>query len=180
MFISIAQGQRRRDDGLNIEGLKRYLLITHGYRLDAAPQINRSGKPRYFGAAYEEVKQAIGEEIYFSVTHTGSITLTGYSCREIGMDAEYYRKLDYKPLLERYFRPEEADGINDAAAFLDLYTRKEAALKLSGRGIESLRGCSVKEPDVYFLKLDFLKNYFVTIAAGEPITNEEVVICSLH
>ncbi|MGA8117947.1 MAG: 4'-phosphopantetheinyl transferase superfamily protein [Actinocatenispora sp.] len=78
----------------------------------------------------------------YSVSHSGTLVVIAYSrdCR-VGLDTEQVdRRLDVATMKDRVLAPEEAREVtgSDAqrrAAFLRLWTRKEAVLKLTGHGL---------------------------------------------
>lgn len=90
------------------------------------------GKPRLLGAALQ-----------FNLSHSGGRLLVGVSCEHpLGVDLEVARR--ERPVLElarRWFAPAEAAALaalaeaDRQAAFLRLWSCKEAVLKALGRGI---------------------------------------------
>lgn len=112
----------------------RALLATY---LNCAPgelriERDRHGKPRLAEA-----------ELQFNVSHSGGAVLMGVSRdRGLGVDLELPRRS--RPVLDlarRYFHPGEAAALtalpetSRQAAFLALWSCKEAVLKAQGRGI---------------------------------------------
>lgn len=82
---------------------------------------------------------------YFNIAHTDHVVLLAVSSQPVGIDIEHVnRRLSNLPRLLRRFSPTEAAAVVKAAdqhaAFLRLWTRKEAFLKCTGDGIR--RGLS--------------------------------------
>jgi 4'-phosphopantetheinyl transferase len=84
-----------------------------------------------------------GETIRFNLSHAGRLALLAFTPdRDVGVDVEEIRERDREDdLARRFFRSEEAGEIRArppgerAAAFFSVWTRKEAVLKATGRGI---------------------------------------------
>lgn len=84
-----------------------------------------------------------GSAVQFNVSHAGNIVLVALArTTELGVDVETQRPVPQAlELAQRYFAPEEAMALEHtpeaerAAAFLRLWTRKEAQLKATGRGL---------------------------------------------
>ena len=80
-------------------------------------------------------------DLHFSLSHTGSEVALVFSRSPVGFDMEKSgRRTDFLALAKRFFTPTEVAAIvaagNDAGpCFLELWTAKEAILKLEGTGI---------------------------------------------
>lgn len=91
------------------------------------------GKPAVAGA----------DDLHVNVSHTDGLAVLALTrAAPVGVDVERVRDdVNALDLARRYFAPAEADGIaalpqaDRALAFLRLWTRKEAVLKASGRGL---------------------------------------------
>lgn len=75
-----------------------------------------------------------------SLCHTDSLVLAGFNREAIGVDAEPLdRRPEWQRLARRWFAPAETEWLHTqpapAAAFLTLWTLKEAWIKATGRGI---------------------------------------------
>ena len=75
---------------------------------------------------------------YFSISHCKQAILVAISDREIGVDIESIRRAD-ESLVRRTMNEAEqariADSPDPQRAFITLWTRKEAVLKMRGTGI---------------------------------------------
>lgn len=113
-----------------------YLLLMEGlqkeYGITEAPEFDflEGGKPVIKGHP----------EIHFNFSHSGNVALCAIDSRPVGADVETPRKIT--PSLIAYTMNEEeqaeiASAPESLSAFLALWTRKEAALKLTGEGIRN-------------------------------------------
>lgn len=82
-------------------------------------------------------------ELHFSISHSGDHILIGISSKEVGVDIEYINSA-YDPgnVMQYSFNEEEISFANDDPAktshrFYLLWTRKEALLKATGKGLTS-------------------------------------------
>jgi 4'-phosphopantetheinyl transferase len=77
----------------------------------------------------------------FNLSHSGDSIFIAFSSEPVGFDIEnIQRKADFQKLAERYFQPSEREYMkrlhkSEALAFLEIWTAKEAILKLVGSGI---------------------------------------------
>lgn len=79
--------------------------------------------------------------LHFNLSHSGDSVFIAFSSDPVGFDIEnLQRKADFQKLADRYFQPSERelmDRSDDAkhTAFLEIWTAKEAMIKLFGTGI---------------------------------------------
>lgn len=83
--------------------------------------------------------------IRFNVSHSGRFAIIGVTLkREIGVDIEKYRKMEFLEIARRYFSEREYGELQAIPApdlqryFFSCWTRKEALLKGLGEGIANL------------------------------------------
>lgn len=115
----------------------------------------QKGKPYIIGTETEK---------FISVTTTGKIMLCVYSDKPVGIDGEHLlrfgsnNKTDYIALSERFFSEEEADfvreGDGDPMRFVRVWVRKEAYVKLTGKGLADFLNFSVTDGVKFFSKVD--------------------------
>ena len=80
-------------------------------------------------------------DLHFSLSHTGSEVALVFSRSPVGFDMEKSdRRTDFLSLAKRFFTAAElaaivAAGMDSGSSFLELWTAKEAILKLEGTGI---------------------------------------------
>ena len=81
--------------------------------------------------------------LHFNLSHFGEFVFIAFSCEPVGFDIENItRKADFLRLAKRFFHSQEMELMNSSTkperiAFLELWTAKEAILKLFGTGIAS-------------------------------------------
>ena len=139
---------RHRERFIISRGLLRTLL---GKYLDCRPesiQISRTlqGKP-FLPAAFSSAP------ITFNLSHSRDAVLFAVRLREpVGIDVEYMRdNLDFIALAERFLSVQEyrtvssLSGAQQKAAFYTCWTRKEAYLKATGKGLAGLSEAAALE-----------------------------------
>ena len=93
------------------------------------------GKPALAGS--------VADQLEFNLTHSGNLALVAVTRGgEVGIDVETVRPMpDALRIAERFFAAGESDALKElpapeqAAAFLNLWTRKESLAKATGLGI---------------------------------------------
>ena len=122
-------------DSARSQTVREYLAhYLDAERAHVQIELEPNGKPR-----------VRGDGLFFNVSHSGNAMLLAVSrAHDIGVDLEFSRRA--RPVVElaqRWFDPAEAVALQTLpesarqAAFLRLWTCKEAALKASGGGISS-------------------------------------------
>jgi 4'-phosphopantetheinyl transferase len=79
--------------------------------------------------------------VFFNVTHAGNYAVIAIAKEPVGVDIEYINKdFVYKEILSGFFNKSEIDDVlnsNDKLrTFYKLWTRKEAIVKATGKGID--------------------------------------------
>ena len=81
--------------------------------------------------------------MHFSVSHSGDIFACAFSDEEIGLDIQEYKKRPdeverCRKIARRFFHPDEIDALDadTVSAFYNIWTAKEAYVKLTGQGID--------------------------------------------
>lgn len=140
-----------------------YLLLMEGlqkeYGITEPPEFDylEGGKPVIKGHP----------EIYFSFSHSGTVALCAIDSQPVGADVETPRKIT--PSLITYTMNDEEQALITSApeslpAFLALWTRKEAALKLTGEGIRNdLKSVLTNAENIVF-ETKTTENYIYSIA----------------
>ena len=97
---------------------------------DVPTTVNEHGKP-----------YIVGDESFFSVSHSGTCVAIAVDDREVGLDVEKLPEKEYLKITERFYHPNEREYVQGAAdpsrAFTHIWTRKEAYLKQLGIGIST-------------------------------------------
>lgn len=128
-----ARSLRYRFDEDKKRSLLAHVLLNHallegGYdiSLPACPVNDPNGKPRLYHK---------GEEIHFSLSHSGDYAVCAISDIPVGIDIE---KIDtFKPeIANRFFNPSELKYVADAESFYRIWTLKEGYLKAVGMGLK--------------------------------------------
>lgn len=79
--------------------------------------------------------------IYFNLSHSGDYVVCAVSEQEVGVDIQEHRKENVERLAKRFFSPRETDVLRACkpeereALFFDLWAKKEAYGKYTGKGI---------------------------------------------
>ena len=116
-------------------------------------------------------------ELFFSLSHSGTMAVCAASQNPIGVDVEEVREIRAEPLM-RFLHEEEQEMIQAAEdrnfAFLKIWTRNESFGKRSGEGIgrslkeESL--VSLHPSDSVFFQEFLADGHLITVCSqGEPV-----------
>ena len=108
---------------------------------------------------------------YISVSHSSGTFALAVSGGEVGLDIQYARDVKRQKIAARYFTEEEAASVaadDTGDRFFELWTRKEAYGKYTGKGLASVAS---KEPvdgreDVRFTDLRLEDGCFCSICTG--------------
>ena len=102
---------------------------------------------------------------HFSVSHSGDIWLCAFSSCPIGADVQQHKAAKYKQLADRFFTPSECKSVCSEGDFFDLWTKKEALLKLEGKGLSAIKRFDTTKCDAEFAKLDIASGYTAHICS---------------
>ncbi len=106
-----------------------------------------------------------GAKKYISVTTTGDKMIVALSDSPVGLDGEYLPrysegKTDYAILADRFFSGEESEYVHAGSTvaeekdrFMKIWTRKEAYVKCTGKGVADFPAFSVLEGDKFLSKV---------------------------
>lgn len=116
-------------------------------------------------------------DVHFSLSHTDNAVLAVVANAPVGADIQAFRKPGER-LLSRAFSDEERrdlKGLDDqgkALAFTQMWTRKEAFLKMTGKGIRSLHYLKLEFPEeTIFEEGASVENGFAWSICAEPNTS---------
>lgn len=141
--------EQARAERFKFEIHRDRFIISHGFKrsvlaqyLDLDPariqyQLGNRGKPSLIDAGYD------GMGLKFNLSHTQGITLLAVTRDvELGIDIEYIdQKVDWKPIVQQFFTASEQQSLfilakeKQMQAFYQLWTRKEAYMKMLGEGM---------------------------------------------
>lgn len=134
---------------------KRHAQVQSALReytgIDSAEVLYTSrGKPYIKG---------LPEEMFISVTTADEVMVVVFSTKPVGIDGEHMarfennltreRKLDYIALAERFFSPDEVEYVRagdvESEHFAQIWVRKEAYVKYTGKGLSDFANFSVTD-----------------------------------
>jgi phosphopantetheinyl transferase len=102
--------------------------------------LKRAAIADYFGEAEIE-KEPSGKPIiknpegyYISVSHSGGVVAIIISDKQVGIDIEEKREIDFEKIRKGFFSESEKNE-----PFFDVWVKREAEGKLSGEGVFALR-----------------------------------------
>lgn len=106
-------------------------IIAEKFNIDKEDvrfRVDKSGKP------YIE-----GIDVNFSISHSGTIALCAIADAPVGVDIEKIRDVDLS-VAKKHFAPDEQDYVFEKLGlskqrFFEVWTRKEAYVKMIGKGI---------------------------------------------
>lgn len=95
---------------------------------DVRFRVEKGGKPHIEGI-----------DVNFSISHSGTIALCAIADSPVGIDIEKIRDMDLS-VAKKHFAPDEQDYVFEKMSlsrqrFFEVWTRKEAYVKMLGRGI---------------------------------------------
>jgi len=121
-------------------------------------------------------------QFHFNISHSGNVVVCAFSDEEIGVDIEEIREIDFD-LFESCFTLQEWHNIQSSRDkylnFYDLWTKKEAAIKLVGKGLSlspdsfnvSKNHTAIEDKIAHFIKIDLNPNYLCHLATHAISTN---------
>jgi 4'-phosphopantetheinyl transferase len=145
--VHLSVQENARAEKFKFHNDREKYIVTHGVLrvilslyADVAPEElkfaeNRYGKP--------ELVHPTRSNLTFNLSHSHEMALIGITRgRQIGVDIEYVKNnFEWKEIIERFFSPREVQMINalpkdlQHRAFFTCWTRKEAYVKATGKGL---------------------------------------------
>lgn len=163
---------RFRFDGDKLRSLVAGLLLRHEIG-ERAVALGEHGKP-------------YAEDVYFSLSHSGSIVAIAVDDVEVGMDVEQIADESRLKIAERFYHPHERETVRKAAdqprAFTRIWTCKEAYLKMTGEGISAdLTAFDTDAPPLSDQIVSFdLEGYCLSVCSAEKINADVVYISEIE
>lgn len=108
-------------------------------------------------------------DIHFSLSHTKGAVMCVLSGQKCGCDIERNRSFkSMASVARRFFSPDEAEEIEaDPGSFFRIWTRKEAYVKYTGRGISQIaEDITAERDDVVFSSIDY-GNYVAAVCCED-------------
>lgn len=143
--------------------LAAYLLLKRGLRLEYGLSENPvftygdHGKPHIEGHP----------DIHFNLSHSKTVAMCVIDRQPVGADVEVIRPVN-TDMIAYAMNDEERDWIlaspDTDTAFLTLWTRKEAVIKLTGQGIRHSLKDVLSHSEAYRLETVQTPNYIYSIA----------------
>lgn len=106
-------------------------------------------------------------EIHFNFSHSSKVALCAIDSRPVGADVETPRKITPSLIAYTMNREEQAliaSAPESLTAFLALWTKKEAVLKLTGEGIRSDLKTVLSHPELFSIETVIRDNYVYSVA----------------
>lgn len=97
------------------------------------------------------------DNFYFNLSYSENIVTCGISSREIGIDIEKIKNINFKKITNLFFTKHENNYILNSSdklkCFFKLWTLKESYLKYTGKGLGILNDVSIKIGDKKNIKV---------------------------
>jgi 4'-phosphopantetheinyl transferase len=163
LSLLLSAAERERAERFHFDRDRRRMIVAHAALRDILSRYGcGTAAALRFGLGLHAkpylMDECGGEAIRFNLTHSGELALVAIAFRrEVGVDVEQIRDLDYLQLAAHSFAPSEAAALSalptawQATGFFNCWTRKEAYIKARGDGLA--------------LPLD---QFAVSLAPGQP------------
>lgn len=135
--------------------------------------------PIFFG---EHDKPYAESGVYFSISHSGSVAAIATDDAEVGLDVEQLPDESRLSIADRFYHPCErayVKGSQDPCrAFCEIWTRKEAVLKMTGEGISTDLTAfdTTAQPLSAQLYTSALDGYCLSVCSAKPLDNNRIYI----
>lgn len=140
MYLGSDKNRKEKADKLKKDPAKK-LSIASGElaRQAIAEKFNIDKKDVRFRVEKGGKPYAEGLSVNFSISHSGTIALCAVSDKPVGVDIERIRDVDLS-VAKKHFAPDEQDYVFEKLSlsrqrFFEVWTRKEAYVKMLGKGI---------------------------------------------
>ena len=168
---ALAEGsEQRREQALRFRfeqgrrlSLAAYLLLKEGLEIEYG--FSEHPVFRYSVEGKPFIENPSGA--HFSLSHSKSVALCVLSRQPVGADVEAVRPVG-DDLVRYTMNDRECDWIfaapDKVKAFLTLWTRKEAVLKLTGEGIRNDLKSVLRDANTYCIETALAENYVYSVA----------------
>ena len=189
------------DENLRIDELKEYVALLPPERQEKIARYRFEKDKLLSLAAGLLIRRAIGESpitfddhdkpyaqsgVFFSVSHSGSVAAIAVDDIEVGLDVEQIPDENRLKIADRFYHPRERAYVKEAQdqcrAFCEIWTRKEAVLKMTGEGIST----DLTAFDTTALPLSAqlytsdLDDYCISVCSVEPLGEKMINISRLE
>jgi 4'-phosphopantetheinyl transferase len=141
------------------------LLIKRELPVDAIISTDEFGKPYIINYS----------DIHFGVSHSKGAAVFAEARSPIGIDIEKIKPFDdMERIAKRYFAPDEYDYCRgNSARFFEIWTKKEAYIKMTGRGLsQGLRSFSVLSDKR--IRTVLYENYYISFCT-ETLYDKQLI-----
>ncbi|MBR0466626.1 MAG: 4'-phosphopantetheinyl transferase superfamily protein [Clostridia bacterium] len=111
---------------------------------------------------YSDSGKPLIDGIFLSFSHKDKMCVLALSDTPCGVDTEKIEKKDYKAL-SRFSKKEQEIARNSPYGFMELWTKKEALIKLTGEGIKGLISADIFDENINFF-MEEASGYLITAA----------------
>lgn len=124
-------------------------------------------------------------DVQFSLSHTDGCVAVAVGTGAVGVDVEKIASADLR-IADRFFTPHEAQWVREnasqRAAFYEIWTKKEAYLKMRGTGLTaSLRAFDVLDGDLAVqIETRTLSKHVLSVCCASEADNVEIREMELH
>ena len=181
---------------LRYDDLRRYSVLLPAERQEKIARYRFERDKLLSLAAGLLIRRAIGETpllfgehgkpytengIQFSVSHSGRLATIAVDDSPVGLDVEKKPDESRLKIAGRFYHPGEqayvADSVDKCRAFCEIWTRKEAYLKMTGEGISTdLSAFNTAAPPLSRqIITTVIKNYCLSVCADRPLKDKVVI-----
>lgn len=134
----------------------------------------------------ERGKPYVESGVFFSVSHSRNIAAIAVDTKEIGLDVEQIVDVSRMKIADRFYHPSERAYVTAAEdplrAFSEIWTRKEAYLKMTGEGIASDLTAfdTTSSPLQEQLFTSAVEGYCLSVCSEKPIGDTYIDISYLE
>ncbi len=147
-YVKSEESRRAKADKLKKKPAKKLSI--------AAGELVRSAIAKEFNIATDDIRFRVGKNgkpytdsapVHFSISHSKNIAVCAISDKPVGIDIEFVKDVNLN-IAKRLFAPDELQYVFEKwdlskRRFFEIWTRKEAYVKLIGKGISYFPNFSV-------------------------------------
>lgn len=165
-YLRLSNSDKQRLEALSVDDDKRRFLTGRMLIFKAGEELlSKTDITIYFG----EHGKPYTDDFCFSISHSKDMVFCAVSDSEIGIDAESYREIKRRDNY-KLFTKAENNYVNSAddlsAAFLTVWTKKEAYVKLLGSTIKDA-ATDTFSLEGYKFTTEYKNGYIITICRKE-------------
>ena len=189
------------DENLRFDDVRAYLTVLPQERREKIDRYRFEKDKLLSFAAGLLIRRATGDSgivtgehgkphaengVHFSVSHSGRIAAVAVDDAPVGLDVEQLPDKDRLKIADRFYHPKERDYVAESddrgCAFCEIWTRKEAYLKMTGEGISAdLTAFDTTSPPLKEqLYTTSVGEYCFSVCSSEPIGEKTTEISFLE